>query len=825
VSGGRGEKLPAPDDTLRIALSLARAGWPVFPVTIYRGDDGKRHKVPAVPRGTSWTEWATTDAEKIATAWGGESAGCWIGVYVEAAGLVVLDVDKAPTKSTAAFGKKSLAEAGLVPPPTFSYKTLGGGRHYLYAAPEGRKLTNAQGLIGPDGNRLAGVDVRGGRGLFVYYGPELNRLMVDINPAPEWILVDATEKSADRAPSADEAAWRERLTGGKSDKAVRKVVARVKPKGMSHDDMLAVITDLVKLGAAGHPGVGLALDVARDLYAADWPDAGRHWDNALAGSIKRIGLPPLTFELSKVERKAVKERNRPKAVEAARIERAADRVVARIMVGADELTDSALAEKIEAELRDEWAHAPGLGLLRYDGMVWAEVDEALLIERVRRMLRPIRASVTREAILRGDRRTEQEAKALESRSHCVAIARFISGILLEHPPRLDGDPDVLNVRNGVVDLRTGQLRERRPDDYFTKITSVEYHPEATSADWHKALKALPRSSREWLQVRLGQAATGRISRDKSIPFCIGGGDNGKSAVLGGVREALGTYSVTVPERLLLGSDGDHPTDIMTLEGARLAIFEELPRGGRLNAQRLKLLAGTNKLSGRKMRMDFREFVATHTLVGATNHLPVITDVDDAIWNRVAPLPFPYKFVDGAPKPGTNQRKGDSGLRDRLAEAPPEAVLAWLVEGAVTSYRVVPGKPRRVREALEDWRGEADPVLGFFRDRLELDDGSAIAATDLYSEFGAYLEARGQQRWSDQLIATSFTGHSSLDGVAKRQVLFGGKLQPSRPPFTIKPIPPRVMAWVGIRFRNEQTVPSEAERDAAAFADLERRAGR
>ena len=58
-------------------------------------------------------------------------------------------------------------------------------------------------------------------------------------------------------------------------------------------------------------------------------------------------------------------------------------------------------------------------------------------------------------------------------------------------------------------------------------------------------------------------------------------------------------------------------------------LEELPKGGRLNAQRIKLLAGTNELSGRKMRMDFRTFHATHTLVGATNHLPIITDVDDA----------------------------------------------------------------------------------------------------------------------------------------------------------------------------------------------------
>lgn len=795
----RGKKLAAPDDTLRIALSLARAGWPVFPVTIYKGDDGKRHKVPAVPRGTSWVDWATTDAEKIATAWGGEQAGCWVGVHVGAAGLVVLDVDTEPHD-----GRKSLKRAGLTPPETTAYKTLGGGRHFIYAAPQGRTLTNAQGLPGPDGQRLDGVDVRGGRGLFVYYGPELPD-RPHLTPAPDWILVDATERSADRAPSADEAAWRSRLTGGKSDKAVRKVVKRVAPKGMSHDDMLAVITDLVKLGAAGHPGVGLALDVARDLYAADWPDAGRHWDNALAGSIKRIGLPPVSFEVPKAERKAIAERNRPEAIEAAKTSRKAEAVAARIEVGAGELTDAAVAEALIDDVRKTWANVPGLGLIRYDGIVWQPVDEALLIERVRRMLRKVRAEVTRAAILRGDNRTEQEAKVLESRTHIVAIARLIGGMMLEDAPRLDADPDALNVLNGVVDLRTGRLRERRREDYFTKVAAAEYHPGARSKTWEQALEALPKSTRAWVKVRLGQASTGRVSVDKSIPFFIGGGDNGKSAVLGGARHALGSYAVTVPERLLLGSENDHPTDIMTLEGTRLAVFEELPRGGRLNAQRLKLLAGTNKLSGRKMRMDFREFAATHTLVGATNHLPVITDVDDAIWARVAPVPFPYKFVPGEPKPGTNQRRADETLRDRLAEASGElaaAVLAWLVEGAVESYRATPAKPKHVVDALDDWRGDADPVLGFFRDRLDLDTESAIAATDLYAEFGAYLEARGQQRWSDQLIATSMTGHSSLDGVTKRQVSFGGHLMPSRPPYTIKPIPPRAMAWVGIRFKGE-----------------------
>lgn len=58
----RGKRLASPPETAAIAVSLAKAGWPVFPVTIYVGDDGKRHKVPAVPKGTSSKLAAVADA-------------------------------------------------------------------------------------------------------------------------------------------------------------------------------------------------------------------------------------------------------------------------------------------------------------------------------------------------------------------------------------------------------------------------------------------------------------------------------------------------------------------------------------------------------------------------------------------------------------------------------------------------------------------------------------------------------------------------------------------------------------------------------------------
>lgn len=820
----RGARLPAPDDTLTIALSLARVGWPVFPVTIYKGDDGKRHKVPAVPRGTSWVDWATTDAEKIATAWQGEQAGCWIGVHVGAASIVAGDLDVTPKN-----GKKSLKARGLWPmPPTFNYPTLGGGRHYLYAAPEGIELTNAQDLE-YQGKRLEGVDVRGGRGLFVYYGPELTETPT-LAPAPEWLLVPATPKTADRAPTADEQAWRDRLTPGEPRKKYRKLIAATDfPAGASHAPMLEVVTALVQLGTSGERGIEALLDETRTRYVGDHPDRGRDWDNALAGSIKRIGLPPVTLELSKTERKAIEERNHPKAIEAAETERKAVYVHDRIVLGEGQLTDASLAEVLAEELDGTWAHATGLGLLRYDGKKWAPAEEGELFEFVRRIMRRIRAEETKAAILRGDKKHEQDARLIESRTRIVAVARLAIGIMAERTPKPDAKPDLLNVQNGVVDLRTGKLMPHDHRHMFTRITGAEYHPDADMTLWAKALEALPPKVAAWVQVRMGQAMTGYTPDDAIMPIFEGAGENGKSTIFDGIRCSGGEFVIGISDRLMLASPGDHPTELTDLIGARLALFEELPEGRNLNVKRLKDTLGTSTLTARRMRQDNVTWRATHAIGGTTNYRPIVAETDHGTWRRLALIVFPYRYRKPGEKMETERdRRGDPRLKPYFEHTPDPGVLRWLVEGARAWYdngRVMPAPPKRVVLDTLDWRSEADPVMSYARDRLVIEEGWAIAATDLTHDFNAYLESRSNKPWSESTIASRFRDHVDLPGVTKRQVRFGNAIRPSRPAFTftIKPLPPGTKAWVGVRFRDEGgRVPSEAERDAEAMRDLERR---
>ena len=264
----------------------------------------------------------------------------------------------------------------------------------------------------------------------------------------------------------------------------------------------------------------------------------------------------------------------------------------------------------------------------------------------------------------------------------------------------DAHPDLLNVPNGVVDLRTGTLRPHDPDLLFTKVTKAPYRPGATHPDWQQALTAIPKDAADWLQIRMGQGLTGHPPSDDVMVTLKGAGENGKSTIVDGVREAVGTdYAVTVPDRVLLARTGDHPTELMTLRGARLGLMEEFPELGHLNVKRLKDLHGVGEMTARYCGKDTVAWKPSHTVFVTSNYLPRVDESDHGTWRRLALVDFPYRYRKAdEPIETKRDRRGDPGLRQRMGlgrDGRHEAVLAWLIYGAVTYYRngqVMPEHP-------------------------------------------------------------------------------------------------------------------------------------
>jgi putative DNA primase/helicase len=482
-------------------------------------------------------------------------------------------------------------------------------------------------------------------------------------------------------------------------------------------------------------------------------------------------------------------------------------------VGPQRLEDAHIGERIARDHLQEFVHAKGFGWMKFDERRWKPVEDTIVDEVVRRALIDIYRS---EAQSGAEPSRLQQISRILSANRIRAIA-YITKLCRTTEETFDAHPDLLNVRNGVVNLRDGTLRPHDPDLMLTKVTMVDYVPDATHQDWQQALTALPANTEGWLQVRMGQGLTGYPVPDDRLVVLKGSGANGKTTIVDAVREALGDdYAVTLPDRVLLARTGDHPTEMMVLRGARLALMEEFPELGHLNVKRLKDLHGTGEMTARYIAKNSVTWKPTHTVFVTTNYLPRVDESDDGTWRRLVLLDFPYRYRQAYEAKQTEfDRVGDPNLRERLrrgGDGQHEAVLAWLIAGAVKWYRNgqrMPEAPRSVREATQAWRRTSDLLMRYMDDRLVFDNGSHVVATELFEDFTTWLKANGNMAWSDQSFSARLGQHSEAvaNGVEKKRGIRSSRRGLSHRQgetfgATGVVLPKTYTAWLGLRFRTQ-----------------------
>ena len=427
----------------------------------------------------------------------------------------------------------------------------------------------------------------------------------------------------------------------------------------------------------------------------------------------------------------------------------------------ESLNDTARAEAASRDLRYRLVSENGAQWLEWDGKRWLEVPDARALEVVRQWHFDYSVGSL------GNLPAKDIGRFLGVGA-IMATLKLLGGILMRRADEFDAHPHLLNVANGVVDLRTGELGAHDADLLLTKLAPVDYRPDAEHDDWQAALKALPKASREYARLRFGQAITGHTPDDDTQVFLIGGGSNGKSTLLDAVRHTIGDYATVVPDEVLLARPGDHPASLMTLKGVRVAVAEELPDGHRINVKRLKDITGTEVITARRMRQDFVTFLATHSLFVSTNYLPIVNETDHGTWRRPVPLTFPREYVKGTPT-RKGQRKGDRHLRTRLRRGQAgraEAILAWLVSGAREWFDEgmrLPLPPKRVEADTREWRKETDAIMRFADDALVIDPEAFTPSSELYALFSGWQAVNGLGKWSQQTFSARLAQHDDLAG--------------------------------------------------------------
>lgn len=436
-----------------------------------------------------------------------------------------------------------------------------------------------------------------------------------------------------------------------------------------------------------------------------------------------------------------------------------------------EFSEDALAERFTDRYHEtmKFCSASACWYVWWNGR-WQEDETAVAVDRARKICKLASSDVMVRATSLGSK-ADRISNTISSRrmfSNVEAIARTDRRHVVK-PTKFDSRPYILNTPGGIVDLRTGQLRPARKDDFCTLSTACAPDGEQNCPRWFEFLEDATNGDPElklYLQRVAGYSLTGAVT-EHAFFFCYGGGGNGKGTYVNTLDYLLGTYSkVAQMDTFTETRYSKHSTELAFLQGARLVTAQELDAGAKWNESRIKTLTGGDPITARHMYQSEFTYYPTFKLLFSGNNKPIIKNVDAAMRRRMYLIPFEYQVPE---------EKQDGGLQDHLKEVEGPGILQWAIEGCLDWQHNTLNPPERVMLTTNEYFEEEDRIGAFFDECCEMGPGLREITTRLYNRYREWAEENGEYPVSRKRFLSTIaqkgyksrnlSGQMSVDGLA------------------------------------------------------------
>ena len=308
--------------------------------------------------------------------------------------------------------------------------------------------------------------------------------------------------------------------------------------------------------------------------------------------------------------------------------------------------------------------------------------------------------------------------------------------------KMNNNKDLIPVKGGVVNLKTGEFRKRTKYDLFSFELDVEWKGldyETTDIDnFFNDIMLNDIDMIQYLQKLLGYSVSGYVNEQRLVIF-FGNGGNGKGILQNLLGQLLGDYYRQLTSDVVMetkkNSAGSASPQLMQLLGARLAFVDESEMGGKLNESVVKNVTGGSAITARPLYGNFVTFLPTFQIILLTNHKPEI-NVNKSIERRIVLVPFLAEFKDENNYEPNNpkHRKGDKEIELKLMQKI-DQLLVWLVNGSVRYFKEGLGQPpAQIKDATKEYLNENDDLGNFLEETCEKEKNSFVYHSVL---FGGY----------------------------------------------------------------------------------------
>lgn len=751
---------------LAAALRYSRRGWKVFPVMAgSKGRDANGRSAHLLTNG----HLGATDDAAVIIEWWTRWPDANIGVSLAASGLVALDSDTyKPDCQWETFIR------GRDMPATLVQRSARGGRHYIFLSdPDVRfpaKLCDGVEIKHKGYILLEPSTFEGARYRF--------EADCDSAPVPDWVPRRPESEARSQHAHRQIAELAVDNGSGPSDCAkgaeVEELLSWIDPDGDGYDAWVGILQALHDHFDGRAEGLAVADTWSRRGAKYKDGEVGSKWSSFQSGGGITLRSLAARARSNGADLSELARRHRGRSMQADQMDLPARKEIPDL--SHDDLALDLGSRSWDADARyvDLWGN-----WLFWSGEHWQRDETLDHLTKARSFLRMRSSELLEWAQRKADQMVamdkpadadrlmnwaRSQARSLKSSATVIAVsnlARANPAIAARHTD-FDCDPYRIGTPGGTVDLRTGKVRSARREDMISRLTRCAPAAAGVSAHvWERFLTDIFEGDRDtiaFLQRAAGYALTGLTSEHKLL-FLHGAGRNGKSVFLNTLLDIWGAYGRRVAATTFLNSHTErHPTDVAGLQGARLAIASELPRGKTWDEATIKDLTGGDRLTARFMRQDFFDFDPQMTLMIAGNTQPSFRGVDEAIRSRVVLVPFAVTI----PK-----EERDLGLSDKLkGEAP--AILRWCIDGALSWQERGLDVPQSIAAASQAYFDEEDTLGQFLIDETDREAHAFTSSNDLSLRFNYWCDRQGLGAWTQRTLIKELRQRGFEDARSNRQ---------------------------------------------------------
>ena len=333
------------------------------------------------------------------------------------------------------------------------------------------------------------------------------------------------------------------------------------------------------------------------------------------------------------------------------------------------------------------------------------------------------------------------------------------------------------VENGILNIKTKELKPFTPEKIFFNKLPVKYDQEAKCPKISQFLsEVLLKEDDIKLIYEIGGFGLIKIYLFAKAFMFLGNGRNGKDKTFELLRRLFGIENCcTVP----LSSLVEESFNISELFGKLLNLAGDIDNRDLKDTGTFKSATGRTLLGGHRKFLNNIHFENYAKFVFACNDLPMVYDTSKGFWDRWVLLEFPYTFI---PKEEYDKAEDKTMLKIRDEEiiqkiVTPGEMSGFLNECLEGLHRLLKNRQFSTTTGSEEvkakWIRKSNSFMAFCMDNIEQNYEGKISKKEIRQKYSFYCKEHKTTGKSDLVIKIVL---QELFGAIEERIQVFGQIQ-------------------------------------------------